>query len=469
MSSPDRSAFTILHLGLGAFHRAHQAYFLERLRRSGDARWELAGGNIRPDAEDVVQALQAQGGQYTLETMSASGECTYTRIASIRRVVPHEPSLAGLVAIGAEPATRIISFTVTEAGYHLDAAGNPDPGDPVLAADLALSAKGLPGRTIYGAVATILRARMAAGAGAVTLLCCDNLRHNGERFRRALLRFVDHLDDAPLRDFVAARTTCPNTMVDRITPRPTPAVRARVLAATGVDDAAAVMAESFIQWVIEDDFCNGRPAWESVGAELVARVAPYEEAKIRILNATHSCIAWGGTLAGTQFIDDGVRHPEIRRWAHDFITGGVIPCLEPSPVDLRAYRDTVLGRFGNAAIADTNQRVAADSFSKIPGFITPTVQDCLARGAPIAAVAVLPALFLAFLMRWHRGELPYVHQDRSMDPVVAHTLCSAPDPVAALVAQDGLWGRAAHDPRLVAGVREAWSRVDTVFGNRLQR
>jgi len=455
----------VLHLGLGSFHRAHQAVYLQRLIDAGDTRWSLSGANIRPDMAEVVAALQAQDGRYTLETVSPAGEYRYEQIEAIREVLPWEPSLAAVVARGAAPSTRIVSFTVTEAGYYLDTKGRLGLSFGDLAADIERARRGNArneggeGVTIYGAVCAILRARKAAQAGPVTLLNCDNLRHNGDRFRAGLLEFIERAGDAELLAWVQANTACPNAMVDRITPRPPPELRARVKAATGRDDAAAITGESFIQWVIEDDFAAGRPDWGRVGVELVESVQPYEEAKIRILNATHSCIAWAGTLAGLNFIHEGTHDAAIRRMAFDYVTDDVIPCLSPSPIDLAAYRDVVLDRFGNPAIRDTNQRVAADGFSKIPGFIAPTVRERLAAGQGIDSVAMLPALFLAFLQRWHRGALPYAYQDQSMDEAAAHAICDAADPVAALCADAGLWGDLAGDARLVEAVRKASARV----------
>ena len=460
-ASPD--AFTVLHLGLGSFHRAHQAVYLQQLHDAGDARWSLVGANIRPDMADVIAALRAQGGEYTLETVSPAGEYRYQRIRSIREVLPFEASLAAVIACGAAPATRIVSFTVTEAGYYLDAQHHLDLSFPDLAADIERARRGEPGQTIYGAVCAILRARHAAGAGALTLLNCDNLRHNGERFRGGLLEFIEKAGDLALRDWVQANTTSPSAMVDRITPRPPAELRERVRQATGRDDAAPVTGESFIQWVIEDDFIAGRPDWARVGVQLVGSVQPYEEAKIRLLNATHSCIAWAGTLIGLQFIHEGTHTPAIRRMAYDYVSDDVIPCLDqpgrPSPVDLPAYRDVVLERFGNPAIRDTNQRVAMDGFSKIPGFIAPTVRERLARDEGIDSVAMLPALFLAFLQCWHRGALPYAYQDQGMDEAAAHAICEAPDPVAAFCADKVLWGPLAADARLVDAVRRAGTRV----------
>jgi len=461
MSSTEN--YVMLHLGVGSFHRAHQALYMHRLRASGDTRWSLAGGNTRPDMPETMAALAAQGGAYTLETVAPTDERSYERIESIRRILPYEPSLAGLINVGAAANTRIISFTVTEAGYYLDAHDALDLSVADLAADLQRAKAGQPGGSIYAALTAILRERMRRGSGAVTLLNCDNLRHNGDRVRKGLLSFIQLVGDSALHAWVQANTTCPNAMVDRITPRPAPELRPRVFAATGWDDAAPIMGESFIQWVIEENFANGRPAWETVGVQMVASVAPFEEAKIRLLNATHSCIAWAGTLAGYQYIHEGTHDPRIRKMAYDYVTTDVMPCLDtpahPSPLDLAAYRDTVLDRFGNAAILDTNQRVAADGFSKIPGFIAPTVRECLARGASIDAVAVLPALFLAFLQRWHRGELSYVYQDQAMDPAVAHAMCEAADPVLALAGNVPFWGELAGDPRLVAALHNAATQV----------
>jgi D-arabinitol 4-dehydrogenase len=466
LTSPATAPFTMLHLGLGSFHRAHQALYLHQLQQQGDTRWQLASGNIRPDMVETIAALQAQNGAYTLETVTPQGERSYTRITALKTVVPHDPGLTGLIRLGTQDDTRIISFTVTEAGYYLDAQHQLDLNFADLKADLDAARQGQPGSTIYGALTAILRGRQQTDAGPVTLLNCDNLRHNGERARSGLLQFITLLGDTALLAWVQAHTSSPNAMVDRITPRPTPEVMSRVKAATGVDDVAALMAESFTQWVIEDNFIGGRPAWESVGVQMVDSVQAYEEAKIRLLNATHSCIAWAGTLVGYQFIHEGTHNPAIRQFAFDYVTHDVIPVLDtpahPCPIDLPTYRNVVLDRFANPAIADTNQRVAMDGFSKIPGFIAPTIRERLAQGAPIASVALLPALFLAYLQRWHTGQLHYSYQDQAMDPAVAHAICSAADPVAAFCADETLWGDLASDPRLISALRTASVQV-TIF------
>lgn len=442
----------ILHLGIGAFHRAHQAWYLNRLIDSGESGWSLASGNIRPDMNQLLQDLTEQGGQYTLETVTPAGVFRYERIRSISQILPWSPDLEALVALGRRPETRIISFTVTEAGYYLNPHRQLDLSFPDLRSDLEKGTQ----LTIYGAICSILRARHFDDAGAVTLLCCDNIRSNGEHFRTGLFDFLERRGETGLLAWVQANTSCPNAMVDRITPRPPAEVQQRVTAATGIADACAVMAEDFCQWVIEDHFCNGRPPWEKVGVEMVASVLPYEEAKIRILNASHSCIAWAGALCGLQYIHEGVANAAIRQMAWDYVTQDVIPCLSPSPVDLARYRDTVLERFSNPYVKDTIERVAADGFAKIPGFIAPTIAERLAQQQSFACSAVLPALFLIFLQQRAAGKIPFAYRDQAMDEQTVSDMLGATDMVHAFCCSHVLWGALAGNPALEAGIRRAY-------------
>ncbi|KVE39426.1 mannitol dehydrogenase family protein [Burkholderia sp. TSV86] len=490
MSSPASAAPTILHIGIGSFHRAHQAWYLHRVNEMSPAheRWSLVVGDIRDDLRETRDALAAQHGVYTLETVTPQGERAYETIRSITRVLPWSADQAALIDAGADHTCKIVSFTVTEGGYYLDELDRLDVAHPDLAADLQGARK-----TIYGTLAALLAERAARGAGPITLQSCDNLRSNGTRFRAGMREFlarrglassVDGRRDAAalpratpagaigapeqpdLLAWFDANVTCPCAMVDRITPRPTADVRERVRAATGADDACPVMGESFIQWVIEERFAAGRPAWERAGAELVADVHPYEEAKIRILNATHSCIAWAGTLAGYAYIHEGTQDEAIRRFARAYVTDDVLPCLTPSPLDLARYRDVVLERFGNSHILDTNQRVAADGFSKIPGFIAPTLAESIARGAKPVSTAVLPALFLRFLQRWAQHALPYAYQDGVMDEQTARAIAGAADPVAALAADRQLWGSLAGVSALERALRAGLERVDAWLASR---
>ncbi|MBQ5947929.1 D-arabinitol 4-dehydrogenase [Massilia sp. ST3] len=451
----------ILHLGLGAFHRAHQAAYLQDLHDAGDRRWTIVAGNIRPDPADVSEALRAQGCAYTLETVTPDGERAYRRIGAIGAVVPFVPGLAPLVTQGADPVTRIVSFTVTEAGYFLDTRGELDLSSQELRASLEDTRRGRAGATIYSVLAAILRARRGAGAGAgaLTLLCCDNLRHNGERVHQGLAAFLVQAGEAELAAWMEENASFPNAMVDRITPRATPELRQRVLAATGRDDPAAVMSESYIEWVIEDDFRNGRPCWEQAGARLVASVTPYEEAKIRILNASHSCIAWAGALLGYHSIHEAIRDPRIAALVRDYVTNAVFDCLRPSPVDLEAYRDAVIARFSSDAVRDTVERVLADSLAKLPGFIVPTIRERMARGLALDAVTPLPALYLAFLWRWREGLVQADYRDAAFEPGFEKRVLGSSDQVAAFCAEPAIWGDLAGSAILTAAVRTAHLRI----------
>ncbi|EOE5319008.1 D-arabinitol 4-dehydrogenase [Providencia rettgeri] len=428
-----------MHIGAGSFHRAHQAWYLHRLIQQGDDSWSIALGNIRNDANALLDNLTKQNGEYTLETVSPEGERHYEKITSVRKVLHWDENLSQLVEQGCDKATRVIAFTVTEAGYYLTPQHELDAEQPDIKADLTGKMS-----TIYGALTQILRARLAAHGEPVTLLNCDNLRHNGERFRHGFLSFLQLKGETELYQWVKENTRSPNTMVDRITPRPTPDVAERVKQQTGWDDKAPIMGEAFIQWVIEDDFINGRPALENVDVEMVESVLPWEEAKIRILNASHSCIAWAGTLIGLSFIDESTRQSAIKQMAWNYVTQDVIPSLSPSPLDLEQYRDVVLARFSNPYIQDTNQRVAADGLSKIPGFITPTLQECYQRQQTPAATAVLPALFFVFLQRWARGELPYEYQDGVLDVELYQKMMNSSDALSQFVSSEMLFGSLAH-------------------------
>ncbi|WP_374448328.1 D-arabinitol 4-dehydrogenase [Providencia sp.] len=445
-----------MHIGAGSFHRAHQAWYLHRLIAQGDDSWSIALGNIRNDANALLDNLAKQNGEYTLETVSPEGERHYEKITSVRKILHWNENLSQLVEQGRDKATRVIAFTVTEAGYYLTPQHELDTQQPDIKADLSGKMT-----TIYGALTEILRARLAAHGEPVTLLNCDNLRHNGERFRHGFLSFLQLKGEDELYQWVKDHTRSPNTMVDRITPRPTPDVAERVKEHTGWDDKAPVMGEAFIQWVIEDDFINGRPALENVDVEMVESVLPWEEAKIRILNASHSCIAWAGTLIGLSFIDDSTRELPIKQMAWNYVTQDVIPSLSPSPLDLEQYRDVVLDRFSNPYIKDTNQRVAADGLSKIPGFITPTLQECYQRNQVPAATAVLPALFFVYLQRWAKGELPYEYQDGVLDGEYYQKMMNSADALTQFVSSEMLFGSLAHSPEFHELMSKTVASIET--------
>lgn len=449
--------YTWLHIGLGSFHRAHQAWYLHKLIESGDKTWAITAGNIRNDAENVINHLVEQGGKYVLETISPKGESVYEEITSIQKLIPWQSDLAPLVAEGMQASTKVIAFTVTEAGYYLDTSFKLDQSNAAIKADLVGN-----NQTIYGTIAKILRARMKAGNGPVTLLNCDNVRHNGERFHDGLVEFLTLSNDKAVLEWLNDNVTCPNTMVDRITPRPSAELPERIASKTGIQDKAPVMGEEFIQWVVEDKFITDRPNLEVVGVEIVDSVVPYEEAKIRILNASHSCIAWAGTLANQSYIHESTLTDSIFKIAYDYVTEDVIPCLGDNGIDLATYRDVVLDRFTNPYIQDTNQRVAADGFSKIPAMVTPTIIECYNRNETPDATAALPALFFVFMKKWHEGQLPYEYQDGILDEQAVHAMYNSADPIKVYATNDMLFGELASKPEFETLLRKKIAEVSTV-------
>ncbi len=397
---------TMLHLGLGSFHRAHQAVYLHELIETGDA--SLGAGRRQHPARHGRDHGRAGGAGRRLH----AGDHLAGRRAPLRAhhldpqgdPVRRRPGRSDRRA-APTPATTIISFTVTEAGYYLDAKNRLDLNFADLAADLQAAQAGRPGSTIYAALTAILRARSAAGAGPVTLLNCDNLRHNGDRSRSGLLQFIELLGDADLRALGRGRTPPARTRwstASRRGPRPTCASACRPPPASTT--RRALMGESFIQWVIEDRFVAGRPAWEKVGVR-DGRLGRSPTRRPRSACSTPRTAAspgparWRATCTSTR----ARTTRQIRQ--HGATTTSPTTrspaCTRPSSrarSTWRAYRDVVLDRFGNPAIRDTNQRVAMDGFSKIPGFIAPTIRERLARervdrqrGDAAGAVPGLPA------------------------------------------------------------------------------
>jgi D-arabinitol 4-dehydrogenase len=402
----------------------------------------------------------AQGGRYTLETVSPAGERTYRSIAVHTEIVAFSDDLARLIAIGADPKTKIISMTVTEAGYFL----TPDRALMTSASDIAADLAGGSPRTLYGALRAMLSARRRAGGGPITLLSCDNLSANGDRLFGGLAAFLAASGETALAAWCARNVTAPNAMVDRITPRPPADLSARVNQATGRFDACPVMAEAFRQWVIEERFIAGRPPLEQVGVTFVDDVHPYEDAKIRILNASHSLVAWAGALKRYDYIDQAVADPAIASIARAYITKAVIPALTPSPLDLKAYGRTTLERFGNPAIGDTVARVAGDSCAKIPGFITPTLSAAFATGAGATEAAMAAALCLLFMTRWAEDALPFAYQDQALDADEMRAIVASGDRLAAFCSLKRLWGGCAGQSDFIAAARTALTRAKAQLG-----
>jgi len=434
----DPAAVTagIVHLGLGNFHRAHMARYTHALmNRSSDAlRWGIIGAGLLPADRRMAEALTPQDGLYTLVERQGDEE-RVTVIGSIHEVIFAAGDSVELLDAIDRPAIRIVSLTVTEHGYCLDRATKRlDPAHPAITADLADPARP---HSAIGLLVEAYRRRRAAGRPAFTALSCDNIQHNGAVLKAAVLDYAA-LVDGDLAAWIATEARFPATMVDRITPVTTVEDRADLAARYGVADNAPVFAESFTQWVIEDDFVAGRPAWEEVGAQLVADVAPYEFMKLRLLNASHLAIAGIGRLIGYTYIHETMRDPLLRRYMIALMAHETAPTLLPVPgVDLAAYQATLVERFANPRIADTVERVNTDAALN---YLLDPIRDRLGRGESIDLLALAVAAWL----RRVRG------MDEAGEPIdVRH-------PLAAQLREKAIEG--GSDPRPLLG-------ISTLFGN----
>jgi fructuronate reductase len=383
----------IVHLGLGAFARAHLAAYTDDVLAIEPQDWGVIGVSLqRPDQRD---RLAPQDGLYT--ALQRDGTSIRAAIIGCVRsvlVAPEDPE--AVIAAMAEPACRIVSLTVTERGYcHDPASGRLDEAHPDIRHDLANPAAP---RTAVGLIATALERRRAAGLGPFTTLCCDNLPHNGRLLEKLVHDFAS-LRGGPLGPWIARHGAFPCTMVDRIVPATTEADRSDALAATGLLDAAPVSHEPFRQWVIEDRFVDGaRPAWEKAGAELVGDVTPFEHMKLRLLNAAHSALAYLGYLGGKETIADVVGDTALRTYVEALWTQEIIPAVPPPPgVSLQDYADALMTRFANPAIRHRTWQIAMDGSQKLPQRLLGTVRERLVRGQPIPRLALAVAAWIRYV------------------------------------------------------------------------
>lgn len=386
----------IVHLGLGGFHRAHMARYTHELmnRRPDSLQWGIVGVGLMPGDERMRESLAPQDALYALVERQDSDE-RVTVIGSLTDIVYAGQSSTQVLHVIDDPAIRILSLTVTESGYCLNSSTKQlDPAHPLVVHDLAHPEQP---RSAIGVIVEAYRRRMSTGLPAFTALTCDNIQHNGVVLSRAVLALA-RLRDPSLADWIATNARFPNTMVDRITPVTTPDDVSYLAERFAIDDRWPVFSEMFRQWVIEDDFVGGRPAWEEVGAQFVPDVAPYEFMKLRLLNASHLAIAGLGRLAGYAYIDETLRDGSFRAYVQALMERETGPTLLPVPgIDLSAYKIQLLERFSNSKIKDTVERVNTDA--PINLLIDP-IRDRLQVGAD----STLMALALAAWMRRVRGE-----------------------------------------------------------------
>ncbi|SER55695.1 mannitol 2-dehydrogenase [Tranquillimonas rosea] len=453
----DRSSLKpgILHVGVGNFHRAHQAVYLDRLFASGrDHDWGLVGAGVREGDARMRDRLAAQDWLYTVVELDPAGLSARV-VGTIADFVPVEPEAN--IARMADPEIRIVSLTVTEGGYYIDAdTGGFDEAHPDIQADLSGHSRP---KTVFGQICAALTRRFEAGVQPFTVMSCDNIPSNGDATKQAVLGYA-RLCDPDLALRIEAEVAFPNGMVDCITPATSPRELAMVRDQFGIEDAAPVVCEPFRQWVLEDHFPAGRPALEEVGVEFVEDVLPYELMKLRILNGGHAAIAYPSALLGHELADQGMADPDVAAWLHALETRELMPTLEPIPgVDYGAYRDKVAERFANAKVGDTIARLCLDGSNRQPKFILPAVREALRDSKRFDGLALEVALWCTYCRGQDEAGRDIHLDDPRAEQLRAAAQASKTD-AGAFLRQGDIFGTLGEDRRFADAFADALSRIE---------
>ncbi|MCB5225585.1 mannitol dehydrogenase family protein [Alishewanella sp. 16-MA] len=398
----------IVHLGPGAFFRGHQAFYTEQaLQHGGD--WAISAVSMR--SADVSQALMPQDGLYTLAVLDS--KTSYQIIGSVQEVLIASEQYAAVFARLTAPSTRYVTMTITEKGYCLNAAGELDLQHPQIQQDLNGNSQAV---TAIGLLASALAARYQANVAPFCVISCDNLTDNGRKLRRALISYTLQKNPA-LANWLEQQLICPCTMVDSITPATDETLRINVTKEIGLQDNWPIKREAFVQWVIEDILPSERPAWQQAGVIYAADVSAFEKAKLRLLNAPHSTLAYTGYLLGYETVYDAMQDQQLVAQLKQMVTVEIIPSfIAPSELDVNQYSTAIFARFCNPAIRHLLAQIAWDGSQKIPMRILPVIKDNLAAGRDIQLLSsCLAAWFLFIRRRVSEGE-------KLIDPLVDNLL-----------------------------------------------
>jgi mannitol 2-dehydrogenase len=454
----------IVHFGVGAFHRSHQAMYLDRLLTDGAAMdWGICGVDVMAADRPKKHAFASQDGLYTLVVKNPDGSTEPRVIGSIVRYLfaPDDPEK--VLNVLADPQTKIVSLTITEGGYNYSqVTGEFDALNPAVVADLA---PGASPRTVFGLVVEGLRRRLATGLPPFTVMSCDNIPGNGDVARKMFTAFAE-LKDPGTAALLRHHVAFPNSMVDRITPVTTPHDIEQLRADYGVRDAIPVVCEPFTQWVLQDTFPAGRPPWQDCGVQLVADVEPYELMKLRLLNASHQAIAYAGYLAGYRYVHEAASDPVFAAFLLGYMQGEARPTLPPVPgVDLDDYIATLLERFANPAIADTLARLAAFSSDRIPKWLVPVIRANLASGGQVTRSAAIVASWARYDEGADESGQPIEVVDLLRDELIARARQQATDRLA-FVRNERLFGDIAAQSAFTAPYLRALESFRTVGAQR---
>ena len=379
----------IVHIGVGGFHRAHEAMYVDRLMaKTGDLSWGICGVGLRENDRAMKKVLDEQDNLYTLIEKYKDGTRKASVIGAMTGFLMAQDNPQAVIDKMAEPEVRIVSLTITEGGYNFDAStGEFIAANPEVIHDIENPRSP---KLVFGYLVAALKKRKENQIKPFTVMSCDNIQHNGQVLKKMLLSFIELFDTA-LADWVNENVSFPNSMVDRITPATTEE-DITTLKSKGVEDGWPVVCEPFEQWVIEDNFCNEKPELNLVGAQFVDDVAPYEKLKLRMLNAGHSVLGLIGSVAGLDTIHESVDVMQLKRLLSVFMEKEVMPTLDMvEGIDVFEYRDTLISRFSNPFIKDTLARICRESSAKLPVFLLPTVRDNLASGRNVSISALVIA------------------------------------------------------------------------------
>jgi mannitol 2-dehydrogenase len=447
----------ILHMSVGGFHRAHAAVYIDDMMSEHGMRdWAICGVGLLPGDARMRDALVPQDCLYTvMERMSGSERARI--IGSITQFIHAQEEPEKVFAKMCDPDIRIVTLTVTEKGYCFNqGTGEFDPEREDIRHDLGNPTRP---RTVLGWLTEGLRQRREAGLEPWTVLSCDNIQGNGSVTRKMVLAFAG-MRDAGLAAWIAANVAFPNCMVDRITPVTADADRDSLESRYGLRDEWPVVCEPFRQWVIEDHFPSGRPAWEKVGVQMTADVHPYEMMKIRLLNAGHFSLGYLGFLAGHSHVHDTILDPIFRKYIRRLMDEEVTPLLRvPLGIDLTAYKDQLLQRFGNADIKDTLARICQDGSSKAPKFILPSIRERLARGEPAKLLILAVAGWLRYLSGTDEKGRQIAIDDPIAGKLTKHAQRGGADPSALLELTEVFGTDLPKNVRFVAEMRNALQEV----------
>ncbi|QEH93446.1 mannitol dehydrogenase family protein [Dermacoccus abyssi] len=446
----DRSKLTtgIVHFGVGGFHRAHEAMYLDRLMNEGDALdWAITGVGVMPHDGRIVETLNAQDGLYTLVLKHPDGTREPRIIGSIRNMLfaPDDPE--AVIALMADPQVKIVSLTITEGGYHVNqVTGEFDSRDEGIQHDLA---DGAVPSTAFGLIVEAIRRRRDAGVTPFTVMSCDNLPGNGHVARKMITAFAE-LKDPEIAAYMRENVEFPNSMVDRITPVTAPEDIAELSETFGLDDGWPVVCEPFAQWVLQDSFTDGRPSFEDAGVQVVDDVEPYELMKLRLLNCSHQALCYVGYLSGYRYAHEVCNDELFATFLLGYMEKEGSPTLPEVPgVDLDAYRHQLIERFANPEVRDTLARLCMESSDRIPKWLVPVVHHNLAHDGEVERSALVIASWARYAEGVDEQGQPIDVVDRAKDEVMAAAAAQGEDKLAFLRNAD-FFGDLVGDERFTA-------------------